>query len=47
MIKGIGIDIAEVIRFQNTAKKNGKALLERIFTKEELNYARGLKGTAY
>ncbi|HBG15337.1 MAG TPA: holo-[acyl-carrier-protein] synthase [Firmicutes bacterium] len=36
MIKGIGIDIVEVIRFSKILKRRGQPLLTRVFTPQEL-----------
>ncbi|MDD2689034.1 MAG: holo-ACP synthase [Candidatus Omnitrophica bacterium] len=41
MIIGTGVDITEVKRLKQAVEKWGKAFLDRIFTKEELDYAKG------
>jgi len=40
MIEGVGIDIVDVSRFRRAIDTWGIHLLERIFTKEELEYSR-------
>ncbi len=40
MIAGTGIDIVEIGRFKNAKKKWGKSFLDKIFTRNEINYSR-------
>lgn len=39
MTKGIGIDIVEISRLKQSIDKWGKAFLNRVFTKKELDYS--------
>ncbi|HHD82615.1 MAG TPA: holo-[acyl-carrier-protein] synthase [Bacteroidetes bacterium] len=43
MIKGVGIDIIEIKRFDNLIKRYGDKFLKRIFTKNEIEYAKKRK----
>lgn len=38
MIKGIGVDILEIVRIQNSIDNLGAAFLEKVFTPEEIRY---------
>lgn len=40
MIKGSGIDIVEIKRLEKAVKRWGDVFLHRVFTKDELAYAR-------
>jgi holo-[acyl-carrier protein] synthase len=40
MIAGTGIDIVEIARFRKSKKKWGKNFLDKIFTKNEIEYSR-------
>ncbi|NIA23127.1 MAG: holo-[acyl-carrier-protein] synthase [Proteobacteria bacterium] len=40
MIKGVGVDIIEIKRFDNLIEKYGDKFLKRIFTKNEIEYAK-------
>lgn len=43
MVKGIGIDIVEIERFRRIVKRGGRRFLEKIFTKEEIDYCFSMK----
>lgn len=47
MIIGIGTDIIEVARIQQSIEKYGKRFVERIFTETEIKYCESFKGTEY
>jgi holo-[acyl-carrier protein] synthase len=38
MVKGIGVDILEIERFHRSVERFGNRLLQRIFTKGEIDY---------
>ncbi|HMK48859.1 MAG TPA: holo-ACP synthase [Thermodesulfovibrionales bacterium] len=38
MIHGIGIDIVRVVRIEEATKKWGRRFLEKVFTKDEIEY---------
>lgn len=45
MILGCGVDLVEVPRMQRAIRRHGAAFLRRIFTVEELRYARGKRAS--
>lgn len=45
-IAGIGTDIVQVERFQRFLQREKQAVLERLFTRQELDYALPKKGAA-
>jgi len=40
MVKGIGVDIIEIQRMQESIEQSGEQFLQRIFTKHEIEYCR-------
>ena len=46
LIAGIGVDIAEIARFERFVREDNRALLERIFTAGELAYSFARKQSA-
>jgi len=40
MVKGIGVDIIEIQRMQESIERSGERFLERIFTKHEIEYCK-------
>ncbi len=46
MVKGIGVDILEIDRFQKSVDRFGSRLLNRVFTAAEIDYCTG-KFNAY
>jgi holo-[acyl-carrier protein] synthase len=40
MIKGIGVDIIEIVRIQHTIEESGERFLGRIFTPQEIAYCK-------
>ncbi|GAB7026136.1 holo-[acyl-carrier-protein] synthase [Geotalea toluenoxydans] len=46
MIHGTGVDIVDISRFQRFVTENNTALLERVFTRRELDYCSGKKHSA-
>jgi holo-[acyl-carrier protein] synthase len=47
MIKGLGIDIVEVERIQTAVEKYADKFLNRIYTKEEIEYSESFKNKKY
>ncbi len=47
MIKGTGIDVVEIPRIQRSIDEWGDAFLEKVFTTQELVYARSRKNTTH
>ena len=47
MIKGIGIDVVEIKRMQRAIDAWGSVFLDKIFTPQELSYARSRKNTTH
>ncbi len=41
MVKGIGVDIVDVSRFEGVLERHGKRFMERIFTPGEMDYCEG------
>ena len=46
MIEGIGIDVVEIDRVQRTVEKWGNVFLDKVFTAQEISYARSKKNPA-
>ena len=42
-IEGVGSDIVEVKRIKQAIKRQKKAFIEKVFTKEEINYSKKFK----
>lgn len=40
MIKGVGVDIIEIVRIQHTIEESGERFLDRIFTPQEIAYCK-------
>ena len=47
MIKGIGIDVVEIKRMQRAIDEWGSVFLNKVFTLQELSYARSRKNTTH
>jgi holo-[acyl-carrier protein] synthase len=46
MVKGIGVDVVEILRIEKCIDSHGDHFLEKVFTASEISYCRGFKRPA-